>query len=119
MEVRDVRYVTSQPWPFPGSLMLGFETAWAGGDARVADAELDDVRWFDAAELEAARREEGPYGLPPREAIARRLIEGWLARRRAAAAGPRGAPAADPPAGRAAAPGAGRRADARRDGGGG
>ncbi len=81
VEVRDVRYVTSQPWPFPGSLMLGFETAWAGGDARVADAELDDVRWFDAAELEAARREEGPFGLPPREAIARRLIEGWLARR--------------------------------------
>ena len=79
--MRDVRYVTSQPWPFPGSLMLGFESAWAGGDARVADAELDDVRWFDAAELEAARREEGPYGLPPREAIARRLIEGWLARR--------------------------------------
>ena len=63
--------------------MLGFEAAWAGGEARVADAELDDVRWFDAAELEAARREAGPYGLPPREAIARRLIDGWLARRRA------------------------------------
>ena len=60
MAVRDVRYVTSQPWPFPGSLMLGFEAAWAGGEARVADAELDDVRWFDAADLEAARREEGP-----------------------------------------------------------
>src|SRR3954468_4612289 len=81
VEVRDVRYVTSQPWPFPGSLMLAFEAAWAGGEARIADAELDDVRWFDAAELEAARREEGPYGLPPREAIARRLIDGWLARR--------------------------------------
>ena len=80
VEVRDARYVTSQPWPFPSSLMLGFEATCVGGEARCADGELDDVRWFSAGELEAARRGEGPYGLPPprgdRAAARRRLARG-------------------------------------------
>ena len=76
-----VQYVSSQPWPFPASLMLGFEAEWAGGDPAVSDAELDDVRWWTAAELEAARRGEGALRLPPRQAIARRLVDGWLDRR--------------------------------------
>jgi len=97
--VTDVRYVSSQPWPFPGSLMLGFEATYAGGDARIGDRELEDVRWFSRAELEAAaaaQREReaqgaeaasvwepapgGELALPPPLAIARRLIDGWLAR---------------------------------------
>jgi len=78
------RYVSSQPWPFPGSLMLGFVAPWAAGEPAVADAELEDTRWFTRAELEAAVAGNGPLGLPPRLAIARRLIDGWLEERRTA-----------------------------------
>ena len=77
------RYVSSQPWPFPSSLMLGFVAPWEAGEPVVADEELEDARWFTRGELEAAAAGHGPLGLPPRLAIARRLIDGWLARRRA------------------------------------
>jgi NAD+ diphosphatase len=80
VRVSDVRYRSSQPWPFPASLMLGFEAAYAGGEAHPHDQELEDVRWVSRAELEAAVAGEGPLLLPPPLAIARRLIEGWLAR---------------------------------------
>jgi NAD+ diphosphatase len=84
------RYVDSQPWPFPASLMLGFTAPYESGDPRVLDNELQDVRWFERAELEAASKAEdnedwgtpgdpgGPLRLPPSLAIARRLIDGWL-----------------------------------------
>jgi NAD+ diphosphatase len=78
--VTDVRYRSSQPWPFPASLMLGFEAAYAGGEAHPHDHELEDVRWVSRAELERAVAGEGPLLVPPPLAIARRLIEGWLAR---------------------------------------
>ena len=81
-------YVSSQPWPFPASLMLGFTAPWTGGEPGGSDDELDDVRWFSRSEIEAA---SGPQSddwlggedatrlqLPPRMAIARRLIDGWL-----------------------------------------
>jgi NAD+ diphosphatase len=68
--IRDPRYVSSQPWPFPSSLMLGFRAEYAGGEPRVRDAELDDVRWFTVEELDGVQ-------LPPPLAIARRLIDGW------------------------------------------
>src|SRR3954464_7109855 len=70
--------------------MLGFTAPYAGGEATVRDAELQDVRWFGRAEIEAAAREDdddawgtpgdpgGPLRLPPRLAIARRLVENWL-----------------------------------------
>ena len=73
------RYVSSQPWPFPASLMLGFVAPWESGEPAVGDGELDDVRWFTRAELEDAVAGRGDLGLPPRLAIARRLIDGWLA----------------------------------------
>ncbi len=76
--VRDVRYRSSQPWPFPASLMLGFEAAYASGEPYTHDRELEDVRWFSRAELERAVAGEGEPMLPPPLAIARRLIEGWL-----------------------------------------
>jgi NAD+ diphosphatase len=76
--VTDVRYVSSQPWPFPASLMLGFEAAYVGGTAHPHDRELEDVRWFSREEVERAEREEGAFALPPPLAIARRLIERWL-----------------------------------------
>jgi len=85
------RYVASQPWPFPASLMLGFSAPYVGGEAHVRDDELQDVRWFERAEIEAAGAEPdkddwgtpgdpgGPLRLPPSLAIARRLIDAWLA----------------------------------------
>jgi NAD+ diphosphatase len=79
VEVSDPRYVSSQPWPFPSSLMLGFTASYAGGEPAARDGELEDARWFSRAELEtAAAGGEGPLLLPPRLAIARRLIDGWL-----------------------------------------
>ena len=71
VEVRDVRYVSSQPWPFPSSLMLGFTASYAGGEAAVRDGELDDVRWFGRDEL-------SEVNVPPPLAIARRLIDDWM-----------------------------------------
>ncbi|MFL5887196.1 MAG: NAD(+) diphosphatase [Thermoleophilaceae bacterium] len=70
VEVADIRYQSSQPWPFPTSLMLGFTATYAGGEAAVRDAELEDVRWFTTTEL-------AEIDLPPPLAIARRLIDGW------------------------------------------
>ncbi|HEX6459454.1 MAG TPA: NAD(+) diphosphatase [Thermoleophilaceae bacterium] len=80
VQVEDVRYRSSQPWPFPASLMLGFHARYAGGDAAVGDGELDDVRWFERSELEATARGETDFHLPPPLAIARRLIDEWLSR---------------------------------------
>jgi NAD+ diphosphatase len=86
--VRDVRYVESQPWPFPVSLMLGFHATYAGGEPEVRDGELEDVRWFTRAEVAAAISGsddwiDGPdaQGLmvPPPTAIARLLIDRWVA----------------------------------------
>jgi NAD+ diphosphatase len=71
--VDDVRYHSSQPWPFPASLMLGFHARWTGGEPAVGDGELEDVRWFTREEVAS-----GAMLLPPPEAIARRLIEDWL-----------------------------------------
>jgi len=73
VQVADVRYRSSQPWPFPSSLMLGFSARWAGGEPAVRDAELEDVGWFTRAAIVG-----GDVLLPPPTAIARRLIDEWL-----------------------------------------
>jgi NAD+ diphosphatase len=70
---REIAYHSSQPWPFPSSLMLGF-TARADRATPVPhDGELEDARWFSREELLG-----GSVLLPPRESISRRLIDGWL-----------------------------------------
>ena len=80
VEVLDPRYVASQPWPFPSSLMLGFEARSDGGEPTPGDGELEDVRWFGLADVLAAMREESSeLELPGRVSIARRLIEHWVA----------------------------------------
>lgn len=85
--VRDVRYVASQPWPFPVSLMLGFHATYAGGELSRGDEELEDVRWYSRAEVFAAvsgdsRWIDGEASdrlmLPPPTAIARLLIDRWV-----------------------------------------
>jgi NAD+ diphosphatase len=80
IEIGTPRYVSSQPWPFPMSLMLGFVAPWEAGEPRIGDEELEDVRWFTRAELADAAEGRGALQLPPPLAIARRLVDGWLAR---------------------------------------
>jgi NAD+ diphosphatase len=74
IRVGDVRYHSSQPWPFPSSLMLGFFADGLSDDIELNDAELEDAQWFERDEL----RTGGPT-LPQRLSIARRLIDAWLA----------------------------------------
>jgi NAD+ diphosphatase len=73
------RYLSSQPWPFPSSLMLGFEALSDGGNPSAGDRELSDVRWFTRDELQAAQSGTGEIQLPPPVSIARMLIDRWVA----------------------------------------
>lgn len=76
IEVKNVRYFGSQPWPFPQSLMLGF-FAEAETKEITLGAELEDVRWFDVLEAkDILARLEGRF--PHLDTIARRLIRHWL-----------------------------------------
>ncbi|MDQ1396584.1 MAG: diphosphatase [Acidimicrobiaceae bacterium] len=71
VEVTDLRYFASQPWPFPHSLMIGFLARWAGGDIRVDGMEIAEARWFRADDLPM---------IPPKMSIARSLIDSFLLR---------------------------------------
>jgi NAD+ diphosphatase len=74
-------YIASQPWPFPSSLMLGFDAQSDGGEPTVGDAELAEVRWVPLRDVrEAAAGRNPDLVLPPPISIARFLIEHWLAR---------------------------------------
>ena len=75
--VSAVRYHSSQPWPFPASLMLGFYATARTRELAIDPEELDDGRWFTAAEVRSFPA--GGFSLPRPDSIARRLIEGWLA----------------------------------------
>ena len=65
-------YHSSQPWPFPSSLMIGFTATADGAHTPKADEELEDVRWFTRAGIAA-----GFPGLPPPQSVSYRLIEDW------------------------------------------
>jgi NAD+ diphosphatase len=73
IRVANVRYQSSQPWPFPASIMLGFTAEAITEEITFDGHELLDVRWFTRAEL------ENPQGftIPPAMSIARRLIDEW------------------------------------------
>ena len=79
--VGDVTYVASQPWPFPSSLMIGCHARAVSDELTVDLTELDDARWFTREEIEAAISGEADASFqpPPRFAIARTLLEHWLA----------------------------------------
>jgi len=80
IEVGDVRYIASQPWPFPSSIMLGFRGQALSTNIHRDDDELEDCRWFTRAELNSfGDRNDGGSGfkLPGRYSIARYLIEDW------------------------------------------
>jgi NAD+ diphosphatase len=70
VRLREPRYVASQPWPFPHSLMVGFTAEWAGGEIQVDGDEIVEAAWYETDQLPE---------IPPKVSIARRLIDGWLA----------------------------------------
>ena len=71
VEVRNLSYFGSQPWPFPDSLMIGFTAEYAGGDLRFEDGEIEDAGWFTGDKMPL---------LPPRLSIARAMIDHFLER---------------------------------------
>jgi len=76
VRVKNVRYVTSQPWPFPHSLMMAFMAEYEGGELQHDGKELLDAGWY--------RYDDLPL-LPPAGTVARRLIEDTVALCRASA----------------------------------
>jgi NAD+ diphosphatase len=71
IDVRDVRYFGSQPWPFTGSLMIGFTAQWAAGDLVPEPTELSEADWFAPDALPV---------VPPKLSIARELIDDFVRR---------------------------------------
>jgi len=73
-----VRYVASQPWPFPSSLMIGLIAPAIETELTIDEAELETARWFSRDEARAMLAGEHPdVDVPPKIAIARRLLEVW------------------------------------------
>jgi NAD+ diphosphatase len=68
IEVRDIQYFGSQPWPFPNSLMIAYTCHYVAGDIVLEEAELEDAGWFTADKLPPC---------PPKISIARQLID-WF-----------------------------------------
>ena len=79
VRLAEVTYHSSQPWPFPGALMVGFHASCADPAIHVGE-ELEDARWFDANTLYTAI-DSGEVDLPPAFSISRRLILDWLGTR--------------------------------------
>ncbi len=77
IEVTDVRYQASQPWPFPSSLMLGFRARAKTVHIHIDPAELEDARWFTRAQI-ADFGKTNELRLPRTDSISRWLIDGWL-----------------------------------------
>lgn len=69
IEVKDIRYFGSQPWPFPNSLMIGFTATYASGDIAIEPQELVDAAWFSKHNLPQ---------IPPKLSIARKLIDWFI-----------------------------------------
>ena len=70
VRIRNIRYFTSQSWPFPHSLMIAFTCEWESGDIRPQEGEIEDAKWFKVLQLPK---------LPSRISIARRLIDAYTA----------------------------------------
>lgn len=71
--VTDITYFSSQPWPYPHQLMLGFFARYTSGTGQIDQNELDEARWTTRDEINT-----GVVGIPPKLSIARLLIDYWL-----------------------------------------
>ena len=77
LTVTAIRYRASQPWPFPASLMVGFEADVAGTALTLDPAEIEEARWFTRHEARAILAGEHEVQAPPPLAIAHHLLKGW------------------------------------------
>ena len=78
VRVSEIKYLGSQPWPFPASIMIAFEAVTDNPEVAKGDGEeITEVKWFSRTELKAAAA-EGSLLLPPSISVARKMIEGWL-----------------------------------------
>jgi NAD+ diphosphatase len=77
LKLTRIKYFSSQPWPFPSSLMLGFSAEATSLDFRVDEDELESARWMSRQELLDSPEDE-TFKLPRKDSISRRLIEDWL-----------------------------------------
>lgn len=78
IKVSEIKYLGSQPWPFPASIMIAFEAVTDNPEAAKGDGqEITEVKWFSRAELKAAAA-DGSLLLPPTISVARKMIESWL-----------------------------------------
>jgi len=66
VQVNNIRYFASQPWPFPHSLMIAFVCEWVSGEVKPQEAEIEEAKWFKVLQLPK---------LPSKISIARRLID--------------------------------------------
>jgi NAD+ diphosphatase len=73
IEVDRIEYHSSQPWPFPASLMIGFTAHALTTQVNLRDQELEDARWFTRDDIAS----NGTM-LPPRLSISYRLVENWF-----------------------------------------
>lgn len=73
IDVKDIKYFGSQPWPFPHSLMIGFTATYAGGEITLDDSEIEDAGWFTADNLPP---------IPGKISIARKLIDWFVERQK-------------------------------------
>lgn len=69
LRVKNIRYIASQSWPFPNSLMIGFSACHSGGEIRCDGVEIEDAGWFSRSNLPR---------LPGHGSIARFIIEQWI-----------------------------------------
>jgi NAD+ diphosphatase len=73
VQITDIRYWRSQPWPFPHQIMCGFYARYVGGEVKIDANELDDARWFSKSDIRG-----GTPVIPPPLSIARQLIDEWM-----------------------------------------
>jgi NAD+ diphosphatase len=79
IEIDDITYHSSQPWPFPSSLMLGFHARARSTKIKVDKTELEAAHWYEKSWL-LTHIDDEQFRLPRRDSIARRLLEDWLGR---------------------------------------
>lgn len=76
--ITDIHYHSSQPWPFPCSLMLGFTARALGTELTIDESEIENALWVDRQKLRVLTHDD-PLKLPRADSIARRLLNEWIA----------------------------------------
>ena len=75
--VEDIKYHSSQPWPFPAAIMLGFRAAALSGEIKLGDHELEEAMWLSREEI-IENMENGKLLFPPPYSVSFKLIQDWF-----------------------------------------